>query len=90
MSAVVRALLDELGPEDLAELAQRLARYLPTPGPADDGWLDAKGAAAYLGVTVKALHHRTADGSIPCHRDSPGKGAKTWFLKGELDHWRRG
>jgi hypothetical protein len=90
MSPLAQALLAELTADDLAELAARLRPYLAPAEPADDGWLDAKGAAAYLGLTVKALHHRTADGSIPCHRDSDAKGAKAWFSKAELDRWRRG
>jgi hypothetical protein len=90
MSPLAQALIAELTPDDLAELAERLRPYLAPASPAEDGWLDTKQAALYLGLTVKALHHRTADGSIPCHRDSDAKGAKAWFLKSELDRWRRG
>ena len=57
MSALAKALLDELEPGDLAVLAERLAPYLaPAPAPADDGWLTTKDAAAYLGVSVNSLH----------------------------------
>jgi hypothetical protein len=90
LSAIAAALLNDLGPEHLAVLAERLAPYLTTAAPAEDEWMDTKEAAAYLGLTVKALHHKTAAGLIPCHRESDAKGAKCWFLKSELDAWRRG
>ena len=90
MSPLAQALLAELTQDDLAELARRLAPFLPPPAPVADGWLDTKQAAAYLGLTVKALHHRTAAGDIPCHRDSDEKGSKLWFARSELDQWRRG
>jgi hypothetical protein len=35
MSGLGRALLDEIGPEDLAVLAERLAPYLGTPAPVE-------------------------------------------------------
>jgi hypothetical protein len=89
MSPLAQALLAELGPDDLAALAQRLAPYLPAVEQ-DDRWLGTSDAAAYLGLSVKALHHRTAADDVPCHRDSPDRGAKCWFLKSELDAWRRG
>ena len=90
VSPLAQALLAELTQDDLAELAERLRPFLVAAAPVDDGWLDTKQAAVYLGLSVKALHHRTADGSIPCHRDSDAKGAKAWFLRSELDQWRRG
>ena len=53
MSDLARALLDELGPDDLERLAERLRPFLA----ADDGWLGARDAAAYAGCTVPALRY---------------------------------
>lgn len=100
MSALGVALVDELDGEALEALitrlpdsaldvlAERLASRMPAAAP--DGWLTTKQAADYLGLSEKALYHRTAEGSIPCHRDSEEKGAKLWFRRSELDRWRRG
>jgi hypothetical protein len=53
-----------------------------------DPWLDAKQAAAYLGITRTALHKHTAARSIPFEQERPG--CKCWFKPSELDEWRRG
>jgi hypothetical protein len=53
-----------------------------------DDWLDAKRAAAHIGVTVNALHKLTAARSIPFEQDGPG--CKCWFRRSDLDQWRRG
>jgi hypothetical protein len=85
MSAIVRALLDDLGPEDLAELARRLEPYI-RPAAADDGWLDTKSAATYLGISVHALHRLTAQRQVPFTQHAPG--AKCYFRRRDLDGWR--
>jgi hypothetical protein len=68
----------------MARLAERLE------APAEDGWIDAKAAASYLGVSLDGLHRMTArrgrDG-IPAGRDKPN--GKLWFKRSELDEWRR-
>ena len=88
MSAIVRALLDELEPDDLAVLAERLAPYLvPAPAPVDDGWLTTKEAAAYLGLSVNALHKLTAERRIPFSQAS--EGARCYFRRSDLDAWRQ-
>ena len=86
MSALTQALLEELSAADLITLAQRIAPYLAAAD--DDTWMDAKKAAAYLGLSVKALHHRTGARSIPRHQDGPN--CKLSFCRSELDAWRRG
>jgi excisionase family DNA binding protein len=53
----------------------------------DDRWLDTRGAAEYLGLTPNALHKLTAAREIPFSQDAPG--GKCWFLRSELDAWRR-
>ena len=88
MSALARALLDELDDEALDALADRLAHRLRPAAPAPDGWLDAKRAAAFLGITANALHKLTAARVIPFEQEGPG--CKLWFRRSELDGWRRG
>ena len=71
----------------LAErLAPRLAQHLNLSD--RDGWLNARDAATYLGMSVTALHKLTAARAIPFEQDGPG--CKLWFQRSELDRWRRG
>jgi excisionase family DNA binding protein len=88
VTAIARVLLDELGQDELQELADALAPYLPQPEPADtDRWMTTREAAEYLGITRNALHKLTAARAIPFSQDVAG--GKCWFLKSELDDWRR-
>jgi hypothetical protein len=88
MSPLARALLAELDEDALAELAARLAPYLPQPAAAqDDGWLDSAAAARYLGISRAALHRYSAAKTIPCEQDCSG--GKLWFKRSQLDAWRR-
>jgi excisionase family DNA binding protein len=83
------ALLAQLDDDVLAELATRLAPFLPRPNSADDdGWLNTREAAKYLGITANALHKLTAARAIPFEQEGPN--AKCWFRRSELDAWRRG
>jgi excisionase family DNA binding protein len=50
-------------------------------------WLDARGAAAYLGIHRDTLRKLVAQRAIPVHQD--GRGCKLYFRRGELDDWRR-
>jgi excisionase family DNA binding protein len=91
MSALARALLAELGPEELAVLAERLQPFLrgagvPVPAAASDGWMTTKQAAEYLGISVHALHRLTAAREIPFSQAGPG--ARCFFKKSDLDEWR--
>jgi excisionase family DNA binding protein len=90
-NGVGRAILDELDVDDLDALAERLApilaRRLEPAKPSAGGWLRTKDAAAYLGVTVHALHRMTASRSVPFTQDGPG--CRCWFRRDELDAWRR-
>jgi len=88
VSPLARVLLDELGDDDLAELARRLQPFLPglAAAPDEDRWMDARAAAEYLGMSVTALHKLTAKRAIPFHQDVAG--GKCWFLRSELDQWR--
>jgi excisionase family DNA binding protein len=88
MSAFTRALLADLDNEDLRELAERLAPYLPTPKPSDDDrWLTTREAAEYIAKSVDALHKLTAARAIPFEQDGPG--ARCYFKRSDLDAWRR-
>jgi excisionase family DNA binding protein len=89
MSHLAAALIAQLDDHALADLAARLAPFLPQPEPADqDRWLTTRQAAEYLGITPNALHKLTAARAIPFEQDGPG--AKCWFRRSELDAWRRG
>ena len=86
MSMLARALLADLGSEDLADLAQRLAPFLPRD--AADGWMNSRDAAAYLGISKAALHHLTAARRIPFTQGGPGE--KLFFKRTDLDAFREG
>ena len=89
MSDLATALVAQLDDDALAELAMRLAPFLPRPnGGDDDGWLSTREAAKYLGITANALHKLTAARAIPFEQEAPN--AKCWFRRSELDAWRRG
>jgi hypothetical protein len=70
-----------------ADLAAVLQPHLPQQEQAAVGWMDSHKAAAYLGLTVSALHRHTAERSIPFSQDK--RGAKCWFNRADLDAWRR-
>jgi excisionase family DNA binding protein len=91
MNPVARALIQEISqdPEALAELAGLLAPHLPSDdGANEDRWLSTKDAAAYLGLTPNALRKLTASRTVPFEQEVSG--GKCWFLRSELDRWRRG
>jgi hypothetical protein len=84
------ALVNALDDAALAQLADRLAPLLEArlAGEAD-GWMDAKGAARYLGLpSVHALNKLAgSDNPPPFHQDVPA--GKRFYRKAELDQWRR-
>lgn len=81
------ALFDQL----LAQLAELVVdRLLERTGAVDQGqndWLDARGAAAYLGIHRDTLRKLAAQRAIPAHQDGPR--CKLYFRRDELDAWRR-
>jgi excisionase family DNA binding protein len=83
--AGIDRLLDRASDEALARFAVRLMPHVRVE---DDRWLTTAEAAAYLGMTVNALHKLTAAEAIPFHRDSPG--GKLYFKRSQLDAWREG
>jgi hypothetical protein len=88
LAAALVASLDDPALDALADLlAPKLERRLKPATVAEDGWLDAKRAAVYLGLSVNALHKLTAARLIPFEQEAPG--CKCWFKPSELDAWRQ-
>jgi excisionase family DNA binding protein len=93
---VLAAELDRATPDQLDRLADRLSPLLDRlaatrrhePPPGAPRWLTTREAAAYVGLTVPALHKLTAARSIPFEQEAAG--CKLWFRADELDAWRRG
>jgi excisionase family DNA binding protein len=71
-----------------AEFASILRPHLQDEQPAVSGWMTSREAAAYLGLTLAALHRLTAARDVPFEQDTPG--GKCWFNRADLDTWRRG
>ena len=69
-----------------ADLAAVLCQHLQVEQPAG-GWMTSREAAAYLGLTLPALHRLTAARALPFEQDAPG--GKCWFHRTDLDTWRR-
>jgi hypothetical protein len=69
-------------------LFDRLAPFLPPPAAPDDGWMSMDEAAAYLGMTPNALHKYTRERTIRFGQRV--RGGKCWFLRSDLDAFRRG
>ena len=71
-----------------ADLAAVLRPHLQHEQSAAVGWMTSREAAAYLGLTLAALHRFTAARAVPFQQDTPG--GKCWFSRADLDAWRRG
>jgi len=83
-----RALIDQI----LARLAdlvvdRLMARTDAQSSEQSSAWLDARGAAEYLGVHRDTLRKLAAQRAIPTHQNGPG--CKLYFRRYELDEWRR-
>jgi hypothetical protein len=87
LAAAIMAALDDLALDELADrLAPKLAARLAAREPLPGEWLASSKAAAYLDLSVNALHKHTAARAIPFEQDGPG--GKMWFKRSELDAWR--
>jgi excisionase family DNA binding protein len=85
------SLLDALSDQVAERVAERLAAAAP-PSDAgeptsEDEWLDARHAAAYLGVHRDTLRKLAAERAIPSEQDGPN--CKLYFRRSALDAWRR-
>jgi len=83
-----RAVLDEL----ITAIADRIAdavaaRIAQVPGDVVPEWLDSRGAADYLGLHPDTVRKLAAERAIPTEQDGPG--CKLFFLRQDLDEWRR-
>lgn len=79
----------ELSEAALADLVAALEPRLASqsPEPATRGWLDARRAAAHLGLpSVSQLHKLTSARAIPFSQERPG--AKCYFRISDLDAYR--
>jgi excisionase family DNA binding protein len=76
---------DELIDELADAIADRVMKRMTSER--EDRWLSTREAATHLGLTTNALHKLTAARAVPFEQD--GAGGKMWFLRSELDAWRR-
>jgi excisionase family DNA binding protein len=76
-------------PQEIVEtIARRVVELTREEQQAPSGaWLDATGAAEYLGMPKTTLHKLTAAREIPFEQDGPG--CKLYFKRSDLDTWRR-
>ena len=92
MSTLAQALIAELDGDSLdclAEmLAPRLAARLVGSSQDEDRWLNAREAAAYVGLPISAVWKRAAAGELPASQDGPR--CKLYFKRSDLDAWREG
>lgn len=87
-TAIAQTLIAEITADDGA-LAQLAAALMPFAKLPEDGWMDSKAAAAYLGFgSTSPLKKLTAARAIPFEQDA--RGGKCWFKRSELDRWRAG
>ena len=68
---------------DLPGFEEAVARVVENVDRADDGFLDADGAAEYLGLTRKAVYALVERGRLPYHRPA----GRLLFDRRELRAW---
>ena len=80
LDGIIAALADRV--------AEAIAVRLTAAGPVDaQEWLDSRDAAAYLGLHRDTLRKLAAERAIPAEQEGPG--CKLFFLRRDLDEWRR-
>ncbi len=77
------ASVDALGKAVSVHVLKALEAMLATGG---DEWMDSKQAAAYLGISLHALHKLTAARALPFAQDTPR--GRMYFRRSDLDRWR--
>jgi excisionase family DNA binding protein len=85
---IQRAVVDDLITVIAERIADAVAVRIAQP-PSDGGpeWLDSRGAAEYLGLHPDTVRKLAAERAIPAEQDGPG--CKLFFLRQDLDEWRR-
>ena len=84
-SDLARAVIAELDDDALAELAARLAPYLPTAAPADDGWLrGADQIASYIGCPRSRVYALSSAGRLAAVEHD---GKTLVARRSQLDAW---
>jgi hypothetical protein len=85
-ASLASALLAGLSDDDLAQLADRLAPFLPEGGGEGDGWLrGAERIGAYIDCTPSRVYALSSAGRIPVEHDGSALVAR----KSDLDAWVR-
>ena len=83
-----RAVVDELITAIVERIADAVAaRIAQASGDALPEWLDSRSAAEYLGLHPDTVRKLAAERAIPAEQDGPG--CKLFFLRRDLDTWRR-
>ena len=77
---LITALADRIAEAVAARIGQTPAEVMPE-------WLDSREAARYLGLHPDTVRKLAAERAIPAEQDGPG--CKLFFLRQDLDVWRR-
>jgi hypothetical protein len=80
------ATIDALADTVAAAVLERIGPTLAAASPDAAGWLDSRDAAAYLAISVDALHRRTAARQLDFSQTVPG--APCYFRRADLDAYR--
>jgi excisionase family DNA binding protein len=81
------ALLDQLLGRLADLVVERMMERADSSASQKDEWMDARGAATYLGVHRDTLRKLAAQRAVPVHQDGPR--CKLYFRRDDLDHWRQ-
>ncbi|HEX7279852.1 MAG TPA: helix-turn-helix domain-containing protein [Solirubrobacterales bacterium] len=85
----VSTLSVHLDADTLARLSEAIAAKVveQLPDRVEDRWLDSSEAADHLRIPLSQLRKLSAADLIPAYQDTPG--GRLYFLRSELDEWRR-
>jgi hypothetical protein len=70
--------------EVVAALLPELRAALAAEVPAQGGWLNSRGAAAYLGMAFDSF--KKVQHLVPSEQDTPG--GRRYYRRSDLDAWR--
>jgi excisionase family DNA binding protein len=86
VEALRNRFVDELLGQLADLIADRVAARITADERGQDGWLDTRGAAAYLGVHRDTIRRLAAESVLPAQQ--AGAGCKLYFRRRDLDDWR--